>query len=98
MRRKNNIKSLLSHAERGLLTPNRINTHPAMERTVGVDEARDMKTKMALEVDMPDMRPVMSMEKNTGGDGNMTKTERLSKKYFRICNWNCASVKRDINC
>ena len=25
---------------------------------------------------------------------NMTKSERLSRKYFRICSWNCASVSR----
>ena len=36
--------------------------------------------------------------KRTSGRGglicNMTKSERLSRKYFRICSWNCASASR----
>ena len=36
--------------------------------------------------------------KRTSGCGglrrNMTKSERLSRKYFRICSWNCASASR----
>ena len=34
--------------------------------------------------------------KRSGRKRAMTKSERLSKKYFRICSWNCASAGKRI--